>query len=243
MCLMHSFFFSFSFRYERFKDQIDDGYLKVTVENGFALVNPDNDEKLGDMRKRLSQYYNAYLPKWNLIDGVVPTLDEISHGLAKSDLFVYSGHGSSLQFFSSMEFEHIKHDSIMMLFGCESVAMKPKGTVCEASCSTYTYFHCGCPAVLGAITIVTDVWIDLITIILLTRWTTSKNKTHPIIDVCKDDITKDRVNRILEKYEDKPDPNLLKLLCDIRDERDINIRIRSAIVLRGLPPYNLACQK
>lgn len=239
---MHLFFF-LSHRYDRFKDQIDDGYLKVAVNGGFALVNPDNDEKLGDMRKRLGQYYDAYFPKWNLIDGVIPTLDQISDGLAKSDLFVYSGHGSSLQFFSSMEFEQIKHDCIMMLFGCESIAMKPSGCISEASCSAYTYFTGGCPSVLGAITIVTDVWIDLVNIILLTRWCPSKNKTHPRIGICKDEITMNRVNRILERYENKPNPNLLELLCDIRDERDINIRIRSSIVLRGLPPYNLACQK
>lgn len=213
------------------------------MKNGFALVNPDNDARLSDMRKRLSQYYDAYFPKWNLIDGVIPTLDQISNGLAKSDLFVYSGHGSSLQFFSSKEFEQMKHDCIMMLFGCESIAMKPNGSILEASCSTYTYFNSGCPAVLGAITIVTDVWIDLITIILLTRWTPSTNKTHPTIRICKDQVTMNRVNGILEKYEDKPNPNLLELLCDIRDEQGINIRIRSAIVIRGLPLYNLACLK
>ncbi|XP_055322222.1 uncharacterized protein LOC129578113 [Sitodiplosis mosellana] len=229
--------------YERFKDQIDDGYLKIKVKNGFALVNPDNDLKLADMRNRLSQYYDTYFPKWNLIDGVVPTLKQISDGLGKTDLFVYSGHGSSLQFFSSMEFEQIKHNCVMMLFGCESIAMKPHGIICEASCSAYTYFHSGCPAVLGGITIVTDIWIDLITILLLTQWTPSKHGKHPTIQTCKDESTKKRVNQILKKYDGKRNPNLLELLCNIRNEREINIRMRSAIVLRGLPPFNTVCDK
>lgn len=241
-CIIHDITIAFFFtRYERYKDQIENGYLKMKVKNGFVLVNPDNDIKLENMYKRLSEYYNVYFPNWKFIGAAVPTLDQVSEELAKSDLFVYSGHGSSLQFFSSTEFEQINHNCLMMLFGCESIAMKARGIICEAQCSAYTYFQSGCPGVLGALTIVTDIWIDLITICLLTQWTASKHIKHPTIENCRDDVTRDYVKRILKRCDGNRNPNLLELLCDVRSETDIDIRIRSAVVYRGLPPYNTTC--
>lgn len=214
--------------------------MKVT--NGFALVNPDNDIKLGDMHKRLSEFYDTYFPNWKFIGAVVPTMDQITMELAKSDLFVYSGHGSSLHLLSSREFEQMNHNCLMMLFGCESIAMKARG-ICEAECSAYTYFQSGCPGVLGALTIVTDIWIDLITICLLTQWTASKHSKHPTIENCRDDGTRAYVKRILKRFNGNRNPNLLDLLCYVRNETDIDIRIRSAVVYRGLPPYNTICGK
>lgn len=232
----------FARRYKKFKDQIDDGYLKMNLKSGFALVNPDNDAKLGDMVKRLGEYYENCFPQWQLSSCTVPTFDQISQALTKNDLFIYSGHGSSLQFFSSAEFAELKYNRIMMLFGCDSIAMKSSGTICEADCSAYTYFTSGCPGVLGANTIVTDIWIDVITIYLLTQWTAAKQAKHPIIEVSRDDVTRNLVNRILKKIKGKRNPNLLDLLCNVREEKEINIRNRSAIVYRGLPPYNTAME-
>lgn len=234
---VHSIYLLFDL-YERYKDQIDDGYLKVNVKEGFALINPDNDEKLGDMSKRMTKYYENHLPNWKCLNHVIPTLEQMSDGLQSSDVFVYSGHGSSLQHFPNFEFEHLKHKSIMLLFGCESIAMKAQGIICEADCPAFTYFKQGCPGVLGAITIVTDIWVDLISIYLLTQWTTSEKMKHPKIDVCRDEHTKERVGKILKKCEGKRNPNLLQLLCDIRNEDEINIRMKSAMIFRGLPPYN-----
>lgn len=227
----------------RFKDQIDNGYLKVTVKNGFAMINPDNDEKLGDMLKRMSQYYDDCLPTWQRVEGAVPQLSMICENLMRNDLFVYSGHGSSLQFFSDMEMEKIKHKCIMLLFGCESIAMKPRGTLCEATCSSYSFFKSGCPGMLGANTIVTDIWVDLITILILTQWITPKDTKHPQIGVCKDEHSKERVSKILRACEGKRNPNLLSVLCNIRNEQGISVRMRSAMIYRGLPPFNVACEK
>lgn len=224
--------------YERNKDRIEDGYLKVNMKNGFAVINPDGDEKLGDMHRRMSQFYDDSFPKWKRIELAVPTIDQLNDALQTNELFVYSGHGSCLQFFKDFEFETIKHNCIMLLFGCESIAMKPRGTICEATSSSYTYFRRGCPGMLGALTIVTDIWIDLITILILTQWMTSKKIKHPKIDVCKDEHSKERVRKILQKYDGKRNANLLTVLCDIRNEADISARMRSAIVYRGLPPIN-----
>lgn len=265
---MHSIYLLFDL-YERYKDQIHDGYLKIPIKSGFSLINPNNDDKLNDMCKRMTEFYDDCLPKWERIERIVPPANQISESLSKNELFVYSGHGSSLSFFSNFELENMRHNCLMLLFGCDSVAMKPMGTISEATCASYTYFKNGCPGTLGAIvsgihsachsfclclnnfhfnlpptqTIVTDVWVDLITIWILTQWVVAKQMTHPKINVCKDARSKEHVSRILLKSEGKRNPNLLALLCDLRNETDISFGMRSAIVYRGLPPFNTLTDK
>lgn len=239
---VHSIYLLFDL-YERFKNEIHDGYYHVDVQNGMAIINPDNDEKLHDMCKRMSQFYTAYLPNWKRIEQIAPKMDEIIDGFSKSDIFVYSGHGTSLQFFNTeSEFEYIKHCCVVFLFGCESNAMRPRGTICEATCSSYTFFKNGSPGILGALTIVTDIWVDLITISIITQWIILRDVQHPVIDVCKDAVAKERVNKILAKCNGRRNPSLLALLCDIRNEQDISLRMRSAMVYRGLPPYNTSIE-
>lgn len=236
---VHSIYLLFDL-YERFKHQIDDGYLKINVTNGSAVINPDNDEKLGYMSQRMAKYYDDCFPEWKRIERVVPTLQQLTEALTSNNLFVYSGHGSSLQFFSNDDISNIKHSCLLLLFGCDSIAMKLRGTICECDCSSYTYFKTGCPGILGAISIVTDVWIDLITMYILTQWATEKHAKHPVVNACADEHAKERVRRILSKIKGVKNGNLLSLLCEIRNEPDISIRMRSAIVYRGLPPFNSA---
>lgn len=147
---VHSIYLLFDL-YERYKYQIDDGYLKIGIKNGIAMINPNNDDKLNDMCKRMTKFYDDCLPKWERIERVTPTAEKTAECLSKNELFVYSGHGSSLQFFREFELDQMRHSCLMLLFGCDSVAMKPSGTTSEASCSSYTYFKNGCPGTLGAI--------------------------------------------------------------------------------------------
>lgn len=92
-------------------------------------------------------------------------------------------------------------------------------------------------------TIVTDVWVDLITIWILTQWTVPRGTTHPKIEICKNLRSKEHIGRILLKSEGKRNPNLLALLCDLRNETDITFGMRASIVFRGLPPYNTLAGK
>lgn len=147
---VHSIYLLFDL-YERYKHQINDGYLKIPIKNGFTLINPNNDAKLSHMCERMIKFYDDCLPKWKRIERVTPSAEQISEHLSKNELFVYSGHGSSLQFFRHFELENIRHNCIMLLFGCDSLAMKPTGTISEAACASYTYFKNGCPGTLGAI--------------------------------------------------------------------------------------------
>lgn len=229
--------------YEKHKDSIVDGYLNVDVKNGFYLLNPDCDNKLDDMCNRMRSYYVDSLPKWSHMENEIPTYQQMADTIAANNIFVYSGHGSTLQFFSSPEYSALKNSCIMFLFGCESVAMRPGGTICEADSSSYNYFKSGCPTLLGTLTLVTDIWIDLICILILNQWVVPKQIKHPRIEICKDEYSKERANRILAKYSGKRSPNLLSLLCDIRNETEIAIQMRSAIVIRGLPLHNTSAGK
>lgn len=147
---VHSIYHLFDL-HKRYKHQIDDGYLKISMKHGFTMINPTNDDKLNDMHSRMNKFYDDSLPKWERFERITPPFEQISECLAKNDLFVFSGHGSSLQFFSQFELDNLRHNCLMLLFGCDSIAVKPSGTCLEASCPSYSYFKNGCPGTLGAI--------------------------------------------------------------------------------------------
>lgn len=90
--------------YDRYKNQIDEGYHKINANNGFTLINPNDDEKLSVMCNWLNEYYSDCLPKWECLENIIPSMEKLSECLAKNDLLVYSRHGSCLQFLPDFEF-------------------------------------------------------------------------------------------------------------------------------------------
>lgn len=238
---VHSIFFLRNL-YNKYKTQIQDGYLNVAITSGFSLINPDNDEKLQKMRQRLIDFYKTNLPDWKTIDNRPTTAEEFEDICTNYSIFVYSGHGSSLQLYNSMSIDHIKSNSIQFLFGCTSIGMKANGLISLATGPSHTFFKMGSPGMLGAITVVTDTWIDVVTVYILSQWiipAVSKRIQFDVIDT----FNKDRVDEILVRIHDKKEPNLLKILCNIRNEQTISLRIRSAIVFRGLPLYSTSIKK
>lgn len=124
-----------------------------------------------------------------------------------------------------------------MLFGCESNAIKPRGLVGEGSGPPYTFHAMKCPGSLGALSIVTDVCTDIITLAIISQWIPS-NETMATLDIYDDSFTKERANEILSKYQGKQNPNLLNILTKIRGEMTMAVRMCTAFVFRGLPLYN-----
>lgn len=238
---IHSIFFLHDL-YNRYKTQIQDGYLNVAITNGFSLINPDNDEKLQKMRGRLSEFYKSNLPDWKTIDNRTMTAEEFEDVCTNYSIFVYSGHGSSLHLYNTMSIDHIKSNSIQFLFGCTSIGMKANGLISMATGPSNTFFKIGSPGMLGAITVVTDTWIDVVTVYILSQWIIPVLSKQILFDVT-DTFTKDRVDEILVRIHDKKEPNLLKILCNIRNEQAISLRIKSAIVFRGLPVYSTSIKK
>lgn len=228
--------------YMKYRANIENGYLRVAITNGCTLINPDNDDKLQQMHERMMGFFRTNLPDWMIIGNRKPSIEELKHMFADYSVFSYSGHASSLQFFEALEIEHIKTDTIKLLFGCESIAMKSEGLSSIADGAPYLLQKMGCPAMLGALTVTTDMWTDLITVYILTQWLIPElNK--PIDFNIEDTWTRERAYQIFTNKANNKEPNLLKLLCDIRNEAPLSIRIKAAIIFRGLPVYNVSMMR
>lgn len=225
--------------YNLYKDQIKDGYLRYKVTRGAAILNPDNDSKLDDMVKRIDDFYKKWRPDWRRIVSRKPTNDELNSMYKDYDVLVYSGHGSGLQMFKSTDEIKLKTKSVLMLMGCESIALKYRGLVSEAYGPPYVYFTTECPVLIGANTLISDLWSDTITFIVLMQWIPSEYNELPHIDKVSDQSTSKRVEKILkDAHANRPNPNLLSIISKIRQYAELSVRMQSAIIYRGLPIYN-----
>lgn len=228
--------------YRLYKDQIEDGYVKLQITNGSALINPDNDEKLQKMHLRMDEFYKTWRPDWKRHGATIPTTTELRSLFQDYDVFVYSGHGSALQFFDAKDDITLKTKSVLLLFGCESLALKSRGLVSEAYGPSHVYYTTDCPGMLGATTIITDIWADLITIMILYQWIPSESTEQLNLNVGNDSYYKNRIKEILSSTAGKREPSLLAILSKIRTEMQLSVRIRSALVFRGLPVYNILAE-
>lgn len=225
--------------YEKHKENIRDGYLQYSFTNGCSIINPDNDANLQQMHKRMMKFFGAHLNDWKIIDNRKPTIDELTEMYSNHSVLSYSGHGSSLQFFDALDLGHIRTKSIVLLFGCESIAMKSEGLISMANGAPYLLYSMGCPGMLGALTVVTDIWSDLITIYIVSQWLAPNIDASDEFADIHDVWTKERAKDIFSRTAYKKEPNLLRLLCNIRDEqRVLSVRVRAAIIFRGLPVIN-----
>lgn len=225
--------------YETYKDDINDGYLKMNIKNGISLINPDQDEKLLDMSKRMEGYYSTSFPKWKNITDQKPTKNEMVEILQKSDLFVFSGHGSSLQYILPSDINKIHSKCVLFLFGCDSVALKIPNGNCEPYASHFDLFKTKCPAIIGAISIIIDNWADISTILIL-------NQFNPIV---KKWIPKyfgehyvTLFKSLMKKLENIKEQSILAAMANVRCIDKMSLRMKAAMVYRGLPVMNTAIE-
>lgn len=224
--------------FEEYKSDIVDGYLRITVQNGNALINPSADAKLDHMVKRMSNFYSYWLPHWSRIEQSVPK-DGLVPLLSTADVYVYSGHGSSFQYLSQKDYATLKTKSVLLLFGCESANMSFHGRISEAT-TIYMHIHaCKCPTVVGTLSVVTDLWTDITSIVLLSRWIPSEKKVFwKPIHVGTSTEAKNRILQLAKTVCGTFEPSLLAILAYIRSEKQFSIRMRATMVCRGLPVYN-----
>lgn len=109
----------------RYKKQIKGGYLQLNVKKGTALINLGDD--LPVMQKRISGFYDYWKPTWKQYVKVTPSAEEITEILRESDVIVYSGHGSGQQFVNPETIQQLDANSVVFLFGCESVKLVSYG--------------------------------------------------------------------------------------------------------------------
>lgn len=162
--------------YKEYKDAISDGYLKLKILTGNSLINPNADVKLSGMVRRMSEFWSYWMPHWKSVKEQTPTECEMREIISSTDIYVYSGHGSSLQYFNFDEIATLTTKTVMLLFGCESAALTLNGWVSEAT-MLYMQLHAAkCPFIMGALCIITDLWTDVMSVLILSRWVPSAKK-------------------------------------------------------------------
>lgn len=219
--------------FNEYEGQITDGYLRVAIKTGNILINPSNDPKLDNMVKRMSKFFSYWSPEWKQTINTIPT--DFSTLLNSADIYIYSGHGSSFQFVNYRDQSELKTRSVMMLFGCSSTSMSFQGRSSEAT-ATHMYMQASkCPALLGTLNIVTDLWVDVVSVLICSRWISSKKKT-PWKPTCG--LFKQNIEKLVSNVKGGSQPSLLANLSLIRKEELIGIRIRSSMICRGLPVFN-----
>jgi hypothetical protein len=122
------------------------------------------------MEARMKGFYNYWLPKWKVHANCAPSKEQVTEWLAKSNIYVYCGHGAGLQFFGYEDILKSSINSIVFLFGCGSVSLESTGFFNELR-GSHLYYHMGlCPAVIGMLWTVTDFGTDCCTSKLFSSW-------------------------------------------------------------------------
>lgn len=72
--------------FEKYEHQIKDGYLRLHIDQGTALINLGDD--LLNMQKRMSAFFDYWKPKWKQFVKISPTEAEILDVFKSSDVIV-----------------------------------------------------------------------------------------------------------------------------------------------------------
>ncbi|XP_050088595.1 uncharacterized protein LOC126572918 [Anopheles aquasalis] len=225
------------------KERIRNGYLWLPTEKCSSIINPDKN--LEKMSARLQLFYKEWYPEsFELLIDEPPSGTELGEMLNTSDVVVYNGHGSGMQFAHGETLMQCDINCVTFLFGCDSVRLYSNGLFTEMSGSHLYYNAAGCPAVIGALWILTDMYTDIFSMLLVGNWIPSTNpqyKKHNItcIDTFALKAGQWQLNKVsATKYFIKQHRNLLKVMSDCRQFTQLPQRIRCAFVCRGLPVMN-----
>lgn len=227
--------------YDDYKNDISDGYLKIRAKTGNALINPGVDTKLADMEKRITDFVSKWTPDWKQTVGDTPVPSFVNELYASADVFFYAGHGPSLQFADINGLVNVKTKTIMLLFGCESNAIKLHGPLAGPTSTHLTLHNCKCPAIYGANSIISDIWSDMWSITLLRYWipSTQSRSFKPIL--IGDDHQK-LFLPVQQKFDNKTEPSILRIAAEIRQLPGLLLRMKAAFVYRGFPMYNILAE-
>ena len=93
------------------------------------------------METRISGFFQYWLPSWKTQTGTC-NAEQFKEMVTKSDVFVYCGHGTGLQFVQGDELQNMNIKSVVFLFGCGSVALTGTGFNRELR-GAHLYYHLG----------------------------------------------------------------------------------------------------
>ncbi|XP_058115768.1 uncharacterized protein LOC131284539 [Anopheles ziemanni] len=233
--------------YRVHQKRIQNGYLTINAKKCYAIINPDKN--LEKMSARLQLFYKEWYPEFQLLVDQPPTEAEYSDMLNRSDVVIYNGHGSGLQFVNGESLLQCDINCVTFLFGCASVRLYSNGLFTEMT-GTHQYYNAArCPAVIGALWVLTDLFTDIYSMVLVGNWIPTVNPKYASRDISTIDAVALKAGKLQfnkpssRRFTIKSHSNLLKLMGDCRLYAQLPQRIRCAIVCRGLPVVNKLLQK
>lgn len=226
---------------ETHRDKIKNGYLRVPALKCHSIINPDNN--LAKMSVRLQAFYKEWYQDFKLTIDSPPTDSEFGTILRETDVMIYNGHGTGLQFIDGETILQQDIKSLIFLFGCDSVRLFASGLFRDMAGSHLYYNIAKCPTVVGALWALTDYFTDYYSILLVGQWIPTQNpkfREHSVFDL-DSSAFKHGTLQITKKTQSKlGDENLLALMAQFRRRNWLPKRIRCAMVCRGLPVINSA---
>ncbi|KAK3867546.1 hypothetical protein Pcinc_027002 [Petrolisthes cinctipes] len=135
----------------------------VDTTSGFYVVDPDNC--LPRTQQRLKD--TLTMTRWPGITARRPTHDEFKEAISTNDVFMYAGHGSGSQYMPGDVVESLVCRAMVLLFGCRSVHLEPRGRIVDPWGVVLNYLSAFCPCVVGMLWDVTDKNTDFATIDIL----------------------------------------------------------------------------
>lgn len=146
--------------YEHHANLADSVLVKgVDAKKGFYLLDPEGN--LPRTRERLKGLLEG--TGWPGITARVPSHQEFSSALTNNDVFLYAGHGSGSQYLPGELVEKVLCRALVLLFGCSSVRLLPRGRIPDPWGVVMHYFIANCPCVVGMLWEVTDRSTDHLT--------------------------------------------------------------------------------
>lgn len=124
----------------------------VDVRKGFYLLDPEGN--LPRTQERLGGVLEG--TGWQGITARVPSHQEFSSALTSNDVFLYAGHGSGSQYLPGDLVEKVLCRALVLLYGCSSARLAPRGRIPDPWGIVMHYFIASCPCVVGMLWEVTD---------------------------------------------------------------------------------------
>ncbi|ETN60308.1 hypothetical protein AND_008059 [Anopheles darlingi] len=229
--------------FDAHKDRIRNGYLWLPTEKCSSIINPDKN--LAKMSTRLQLFYKEWYPEsFELLIDEPPSGTELGEMLNTSDVVIYNGHGSGMQFLHGETLMQRNINCVTFLFGCDSVRLYSNGLFTEM-CGSHLYYNAAhCPAVIGALWVLTDLYTDIYSMLLVGNWMPSTNPQYKKLNISAIDTLalkagQWQLNKVsAKKYFIRQHRNLLKVMSECRQFTHLPQRIRCAFVCRGFPVMN-----
>ncbi|XP_052890883.1 separin isoform X2 [Anopheles moucheti] len=169
-------FWTLSELYRAHATRIKNGYFMLSAKQCYTIINPDKN--LSKMSARLQIFYKKWYPGFELLIDQAPKECEFSEALHKSDVLIYNGHGSGLQFMNGETLLQCDVNCVTFLFGCESVRLYSNGLFTEMT-GTHMYYNAAhCPTVIGALWVLTDMFTDIYSMLLVGNWIPTTNPIY-----------------------------------------------------------------